>query len=210
MWDGTSFISRHWRSLYASRCQPLWQETLRLSLPRGFLEASLLAPLWQSVLPAWMTCSDLNTYPMFSASGEAWQYWVPCWGHCLAVMLTRIMVGAGQSGQCYGCPGFTLGLVFFCLPETSADKLLRHRAARLRKQTGNPSWRSLSEVKDRQSLSGLGRIYFLGPFELFLLNPIGLLKDEPPILQTCTANLLSSPPFSLITSPFSTDYSTFS
>ncbi|KAF4470897.1 multidrug resistance [Fusarium albosuccineum] len=70
--------------------------------------------------------------------------------------------------------GFTLAFVFCCLPESSADKLLRHKATRIRKQTGDERWKSPSEMKDLLSFNEIGRVYLLRPFEPLVLEPIGL------------------------------------
>lgn len=75
--------------------------------------------------------------------------------------------------------GFTLLLIFFCLPETYADKLLRDRAARFREQTGDPNWQSESERKSLLTISDIGRIYILRPFELLVLEPIGEFNRMP-------------------------------
>jgi MFS transporter, DHA1 family, multidrug resistance protein len=72
--------------------------------------------------------------------------------------------------------GFTLILVFFCLPETSADKLLRDKAVRLRAQTGNAKWKSESEKRPLLTLADLWRTYLVRPFELLALEPIGWLR----------------------------------
>ncbi|KAJ3549449.1 hypothetical protein NM208_g495 [Fusarium decemcellulare] len=53
--------------------------------------------------------------------------------------------------------GFTLAFVFCCLPESSADKLLRDKATRIRKQTGDERWKSQSEMKDLLSFKEIGR-----------------------------------------------------
>ncbi|KAJ8100180.1 major facilitator superfamily domain-containing protein [Lipomyces tetrasporus] len=71
--------------------------------------------------------------------------------------------------------GFLLFVVFFFLPETSADKLLREKAARLCKETGNSKWMSESEKAGPLVIADAVRIYLLRPFALLLLEPIVLL-----------------------------------
>ncbi len=75
--------------------------------------------------------------------------------------------------------GFTFAFVFLCLPETSADKLLRDKAARLRLQTGNIKWKSESERRPLLTLGDICRIYLFRPFELLALEPIGWLRYNP-------------------------------
>ncbi|KAH8805403.1 major facilitator superfamily domain-containing protein [Xylogone sp. PMI_703] len=71
--------------------------------------------------------------------------------------------------------GFSLCVVFFFLPETSADKLLRDKAARLRKQTGDSKWKSDSERVGRLRLQDVARVYLVRSFALLLFDPIVLL-----------------------------------
>lgn len=69
--------------------------------------------------------------------------------------------------------GFVLVLSFCFLPETSADKILSDKAARLRKQTGNPKWRSAAERAGTLTLGDAVRIYLIRPFALLIYEPIG-------------------------------------
>ena len=69
--------------------------------------------------------------------------------------------------------GFTLFLMCCCLPETSADKLLRAKAARVRKLTGDERWASAADKNFDMTLASIGRTYLLKPIELLLFEPIG-------------------------------------
>ena len=63
-------------------------------------------------------------------------------------------------------------LMFLTLPETSADNILLHRARRLRKLTGNPNYKSQSEVN--QSNLRLREVIndtLMVPFEIGMQNP---------------------------------------
>ncbi|EXJ89070.1 hypothetical protein A1O3_02134 [Capronia epimyces CBS 606.96] len=70
---------------------------------------------------------------------------------------------------------FVLALTFFFLPETSADKILSDKAARLRKQTGNPEWKSATERVGALSLESVARVYLIRPFAMLIYEPIVLL-----------------------------------
>lgn len=69
--------------------------------------------------------------------------------------------------------GFTLLVVLVFLPETSADKLLRDKAMRLRRETGDSRWKSASEISGGLTFANTVRIYLVRPFELLILEPIG-------------------------------------
>jgi DHA1 family multidrug resistance protein-like MFS transporter len=66
--------------------------------------------------------------------------------------------------------------LFFC-PETSADYILRARAARLRKLTGNPNIKSQSEINQAQ----------MKPSEVVseaLIKPVEIMLKDPAIAFT--------------------------
>ncbi|RYP69055.1 hypothetical protein DL769_005373 [Monosporascus sp. CRB-8-3] len=67
---------------------------------------------------------------------------------------------------------FSFSVLFFCLPETNADKILLQRARRLRIITGNPALRSQSEIKQGEMnlLRTMGQ-YLTTPFKVSLLDP---------------------------------------
>lgn len=63
-------------------------------------------------------------------------------------------------------------LLFFLLPETSTDNILLRRAARLRALTGNPNFKSQSEIK--QAHMSAKQITFdalVKPWEMNALDP---------------------------------------
>lgn len=82
--------------------------------------------------------------------GWRWPMWVVCW-----------------------MSGFTLVLTFIFLPETSGEKILSDKAARLRKLTGNPIWKPASERAGRLTLGDAVRIYMVRPIALLIYEPIG-------------------------------------
>lgn len=87
--------------------------------------------------------------------GWRWAFWV-----------LLMMSGAG------------LVLLFFGLPETSADNILYRRAARLRALTGNKNLRSAAEVIDRtKTISGRTKEALIRPLEMTLFEPIVLAID---------------------------------
>ncbi|OGE49271.1 hypothetical protein PENARI_c022G07394 [Penicillium arizonense] len=74
--------------------------------------------------------------------------------------------------------GFTLVLLFFCLPETFAPNILARRARRVRRITGNSQYMSeseieIKEVKPRDVLFEA----LIRPFQLCFLEPIVLLTN---------------------------------
>ena len=65
--------------------------------------------------------------------------------------------------------GFALVFLTFLLPETLEDTILLRRAQRLRKLTGNPGLRSLSEIKQAQmSASDIAQEALIRPFQLMM------------------------------------------
>lgn len=60
---------------------------------------------------------------------------------------------------------------FFLLRETHAPTILRRKAARMRKETGDPSWHTEFETPDRTVLSVL-RTALVRPFRLLATQPI--------------------------------------
>jgi DHA1 family multidrug resistance protein-like MFS transporter len=69
-----------------------------------------------------------------------------------------------------------LAFLFF-YPETSADYILRRRAQRLRKRTGNPNIKSQSEIKQAQ----------MTPREVVsdaLIKPLEIMLKDPAIAFT--------------------------
>jgi MFS transporter, DHA1 family, multidrug resistance protein len=71
--------------------------------------------------------------------------------------------------------GFSLIVLIFLLPETSANNILVRRARRLRKATGNPNLRSKGEIF-AAGLTGkeIALMTFVRPFQLGLTEPIAL------------------------------------
>lgn len=62
--------------------------------------------------------------------------------------------------------------LFFTLPETSADNILLRRAARLRKLTGNPQFRSQSEINQaKMSAKQITLNALVKPWEMNALDP---------------------------------------
>ncbi|KAF9511080.1 hypothetical protein BS47DRAFT_1373151 [Hydnum rufescens UP504] len=65
--------------------------------------------------------------------------------------------------------GFSFVFLFFLFPETYPDTILLKRARRLRKLTGNPNLRSLSEIKQAQmSPSAVAQEALIRPFQLMM------------------------------------------
>ncbi|KAN0065356.1 GTPase-activating protein [Thecaphora frezii] len=71
--------------------------------------------------------------------------------------------------------GFTLIMLIFLLPETSATNILAKRAQRLRKLTGNPHLRSAGEL-EQAAMTGkeIALMTFVRPFVLSFREPIVL------------------------------------
>ncbi|THH21321.1 hypothetical protein EW146_g218 [Bondarzewia mesenterica] len=68
--------------------------------------------------------------------------------------------------------GFTWALTF-TVPETFSVVLLRHRAERLRKETGNSDLRSASEIAESDiTLSSRVQVALIRPFEMLCTEPI--------------------------------------
>lgn len=67
---------------------------------------------------------------------------------------------------------FTFTLLFFVLPETSADNILLRRAARLRAVTGNQNYKSQSEIK-QEEMSPREIVFdaLVKPWEMNILDP---------------------------------------
>jgi DHA1 family multidrug resistance protein-like MFS transporter len=62
--------------------------------------------------------------------------------------------------------------LFIFLPETSADNILLRRAARLRRVTGNPNFRSHSEIKQaHMSAKQIAFDALIKPWEINALDP---------------------------------------
>lgn len=67
--------------------------------------------------------------------------------------------------------------IFFFLPETSADNILLRRAARIRALTGNPDYKSQSEIK--QANMAVKEVLFnalVKPWEMNILDPVILFS----------------------------------
>lgn len=63
----------------------------------------------------------------------------------------------------------TLGLITLCVPETYHPVLLRHKAAKLRKETGDDRWKAPIEVMQRSILQTILRSCYR-PFLLLTLE----------------------------------------
>lgn len=70
----------------------------------------------------------------------------------------------------------TLGLITLCVPETYHPVLLRHKAAKLRKETGDDRWKAPIEVMQRSILQTILRSCY---------RPFLLLTLEPMVLNLC-------------------------
>ena len=71
--------------------------------------------------------------------------------------------------------GFTLIVLTFTMPETSASNILHRRAERLRKATGNPHLRSRGELfAESMTPNEIVMMVFVRPFRLGLFEPIAL------------------------------------
>ena len=77
---------------------------------------------------------------------------------------------------------FVLALTFFCLPETSEDKILCDRAARMRKLTGNSNWKAAAERAGGLTVQDAIRVYMVRPFALLVYEPIGECVFPYPIV----------------------------
>ncbi|WVF68833.1 hypothetical protein IAT40_003606 [Kwoniella sp. CBS 6097] len=74
--------------------------------------------------------------------------------------------------------GFTLILAIFTLPETSSGTILLRRARRLRKLTGNPNLKSISEISSEQMTSAeITKMTLVRPFSMTFTEPIVLAID---------------------------------
>ncbi|KAJ3579749.1 hypothetical protein NPX13_g813 [Xylaria arbuscula] len=71
--------------------------------------------------------------------------------------------------------GSAVLLVFFCLPETLAAKILQARAAKLRKSGEKQDARTIYDSKKHMGLADVARIYFMRPFALLATEPILVL-----------------------------------
>ena len=69
-----------------------------------------------------------------------------------------------------------LGLITLCVPETYHPVLLRHKAAKLRKDTGDQRWKAPTEVMQRSILQTILRSCY---------RPFLLLALEPMVLNLC-------------------------
>ena len=68
--------------------------------------------------------------------------------------------------------GFTFILLFFCMPETSAEYILTKRAARLRAKTGNQELKSAAEAHaGNKNWFKLVAYHLTMPFKITLLDP---------------------------------------
>ena len=69
--------------------------------------------------------------------------------------------------------GVELALIFFFVPETYYPVLLREKAQKLRKETGNDAWHAPIEVMDR-SIAKTVMWSCIRPFQLLVLEPMCL------------------------------------
>ena len=69
-----------------------------------------------------------------------------------------------------------LGLITLCVPETYHPVLLRHKAVKLRKETGDERWKAPIEVTQRSILQTILRSCY---------RPFLLLTLEPMVLNLC-------------------------
>lgn len=74
-----------------------------------------------------------------------------------------------------------LGLIFVCVPETYHPVLLRHKAAKLRKDTGDDRWKAPIEVMQRSITQTILRSCY---------RPFLLLTLEPMVLNLCLFSAL--------------------
>lgn len=74
--------------------------------------------------------------------------------------------------------GFCAVLFILCLPETSADNILFRRAARLRKQTGQESYRCTAELEaEKLRKKDIIIMSLCRPFQLLFTEPILLAQN---------------------------------
>lgn len=73
--------------------------------------------------------------------------------------------------------GSLLLILTFLLPETSPDKLLRDKAERLRRQTGDARWRAACELEGKASFKDAAKVHLVRPFQLLIFDPIGQLSS---------------------------------
>jgi DHA1 family multidrug resistance protein-like MFS transporter len=74
--------------------------------------------------------------------------------------------------------GFSLLLLSFTLPETSAGTILLRRAKRLRKLTRNPNLKSIAELSaEKMSMGEIVSMTLIRPFSMTFTEPIVLAID---------------------------------
>ncbi len=67
--------------------------------------------------------------------------------------------------------GIAWALCTFFLPETYAPVLLRRRAAKMRKETGDPSFMTEQE-RNKRSLKEIIKVSLFRPMEMLFMEPI--------------------------------------
>jgi DHA1 family multidrug resistance protein-like MFS transporter len=120
-----------------------------------------LADLWDPIPRSYAIC-------VFAAGGFAG----PVAGPIAGGFITQSHLGWRWTSWITLIMAGFLGTVgFFVIPETSGARILQLRAAKLRKETGNPQYYSKAD-ENKLTLNNVVNVYLLRPFVMFLQEPI--------------------------------------
>lgn len=120
-----------------------------------------LADLWDPIERAYAIC-------IFAAGGFAG----PVAGPVAGSFITQSHLGwRWTSWITLIMAGLFGTIAFLVVPETSAAKILQARAARLRKETGNPAFRAKAD-DNKITASTVVSVYLVRPFKMIYQEPI--------------------------------------
>jgi MFS family permease len=120
-----------------------------------------LADLWDPIPRAYAIC-------IFAAGGFAG----PVAGPIAGGFITESSLGwRWTSWITLIMAGFFGGVGFLIIPETSAARILQLRAAKLRKETGNPAIHAKAD-ETKLTMNTVVTVYLVRPFKMFIQEPI--------------------------------------
>ncbi|KAF2877303.1 major facilitator superfamily domain-containing protein [Massariosphaeria phaeospora] len=120
-----------------------------------------LADLWDPIPRSYAIC-------IFATGGFAG----PVAGPIVGGFITQSHLGWRWTSWITLIMAAFFGIVgFFAIPETSPARILQFRAAKLRKETGNPEFVSKADA-NKLTLDTVVSVYLVRPFKMFLQEPI--------------------------------------
>ncbi|KAE8452245.1 hypothetical protein EG329_000944 [Mollisiaceae sp. DMI_Dod_QoI] len=115
---------------------------------------------------------SLLELPVYLSSWTAACFWGPAIGPIVAAFAVQAKGWRWGLWEIVWLTGPILVVFLFAYPETSSDNILRRRAQRLRKLTGNPKIKSKSEIdQEKLSVSEVFLDAIIKPIEIMVKDP---------------------------------------